>query len=182
MYICNDNNLIDESKWSNWFDNSIFCHYNIGMIKQVFNMSKCSYCNKRDAEIKIILDTWNGTNRKKITYFVCSDECKTQLELFSGYVNKHVNKFISSILIVILVLIISLCLMVYLNNIRLLILIYSVCIALMGSVFYRYPFATPETCQKYGLRKSIYIIKNIGMGLIITGILGGLTFLLYCFF
>lgn len=86
-------------------------------------------------------------------------------------IEKHVKRFLFLILIVILVFIVFPMLAMILNEKRLLCLAFGVPTFLLGMVLFKYPFATPETTHKWGLKRSVTTLKIIGITLIIIGIM-----------
>jgi len=52
-----------------------------------------------------------------------------------------------------------------------LILTVAVMIVLTGAAFWRYPFATPYTVKKYGISKSIKIIRIVAVVTMISGVI-----------
>lgn len=134
-------------------------------------MEKCSYCNKYSAESKMTLNTWKGSGRENVTFYFCSESCRNKIEKFSEHANSSVKKFLIFLLITILTLIICLILTIVLNEKRLISLVFGIPIFFLGIIFYRYPFATPETTDRWGLKKSISVIRNSGKILMAIGFL-----------
>lgn len=134
-------------------------------------MPKCSYCNKDDAENQMTLRTWVGSRQENALFYYCSESCKNAIEEFSIYVNNNVKRFLYLILIVILAFIIFPLLAFVFKEKQILFLGFSIPIFILGIVIRKYPFATPETSNKWGLKRSITVMKYIGIVLITLGIL-----------
>ena len=126
-------------------------------------MSKCSYCNKDSAQNKITLSTWNGTGPGNVTYYFCSEGCKAEIVSLAGLLKKKARMFLFLLLTVVLLFVAFPLLAILVNKKELIYLAFGVPAFLFGLILFKYPFATPETNSKWGLKKSIRFIKSAGL-------------------
>lgn len=124
-------------------------------------MANCSYCGN-EAKDKIKLSTFNGIGKQETDFYYCCEEHKKEIENFSSYVNKNAMKFIVLILLDVFAIMLTTPLGAILKNYNIAGIAMAVEIFLMGLLIIRYPFATPQTNQKLGLKKTIKLTKAIG--------------------
>ena len=134
-------------------------------------MSKCSYCNKDFAESKITINAWNGTGYVNVTYFFCSEDCKNEIINSSNKVRNKAVLFLVLLIPVVLTFILFPALAILLKMKGFIYLAFGIPIFLLGFVLFKYPFATPETNDKWGLKKSIRRLKYTGFILMAFGVL-----------
>lgn len=110
---------------------------------------KCKYCN----------------NESNFQY--CDDVCKQKYEEFKSYCERYKYLFLALIAIEIL----GLLLITLLITSGDFYLYMCVWIIAMGITMYVFPFATPETIDMIGVKKCIKLIRVIGIGFCIAGII-----------
>ena len=133
-------------------------------------MSRCSYCNNESSTDTMVLNTWNGAGKEKVTFQYCSEECKDQIVKFADYANKNSKKFLIFVSLDLLSLILLLVMSIAFNDKKDLLFAFFVPILFLGIILFKYPFATPFTNTKLGLKKSISILKIIGISLSVVGL------------
>lgn len=110
---------------------------------------KCKYCNKESC------------------FQYCNDVCKQKCDEFDSYCEKYKYLFLALIVIEIL----GFLLVTPFITSGDFYLYMSIWIIAMGITMYVFPFATPETIDMIGLKKCIKIVKAIGIGLCVAGII-----------
>jgi hypothetical protein len=134
-------------------------------------MATCSYCTKDKTENKIIVNTWHGTVRKDVTFYYCCEDCKHHIEEYAKALNKQVKQFLYLILTVVMTFILLPAVTALLKDQTLIFIAFGVPAFLLGIVLFKYPFATPESNSKWGIKKSIKVLKSFGITLMFIGIL-----------
>lgn len=97
---------------------------------------------------------------------------ETALRSFLDDVNKNTNRFFMGVfgLPIITVFVVIIQLVTGRPDIELILSI-IVMIVLTGALLWRYPFATPNTMSKYGISKSIMIIRTLAVVTILSGLI-----------
>lgn len=93
--------------------------------------------------------------------------CKQKCDEFDSYCEKYKYLFLALIVIEIL----GFLLVTLFITSSDFYLYMSIWIIAMGITMYVFPFATPETIDMIGLKKCIKLVKAIGIGLCIAGII-----------
>ena len=124
-------------------------------------MGKCIYC-KEETERTVSYVGFDGISKQEITNYCCSDEHYQEIIKFNNYVNKNGVKFIVLVLILSLSTCATIPLAFYIKNLYIAVLVGYLPIFLLATVIVKYPFATPETNQKFGMEKTIKKTKTIG--------------------
>ena len=124
-------------------------------------MRKCFYCGKTASE-KVRLSAWNGLGLKEEDFYFCSESCKTEIEHFISFGNKHAPKFIVLLIVWVIVLILSYILVERENNV----LYLSLPFFLLGVLLTIFPFASTPTYDMLGLKKATKLTKVIAIFLI----------------
>ena len=134
-------------------------------------MTKCSFCNKEMADHQMVINTWDGTNRKDVTFYYCSGECKTQIENFSKALNKQVKQFLYLILVVVLSFIVFPVLGFLFSAKNFFFISFGIPLICLGVVLFKNPFATPESTRGFGIKKSQKLLRSIGITFMCIGLL-----------
>ena len=122
-------------------------------------MQKCFYCsNKTDAMKTITV--------KKETLSCCDDECSARTLAFIGFTERAKVFFITG-LVVSTVMILSLTFSVMFSALTGIILFCGGW-ALLGLTICIFPFATPQTFQWLGIRKTVILTRLVGILIIVT--------------
>ena len=98
------------------------------------------------------------------------EKCKNEVKKFTEFVNKNAIKFLMLIGIAVFSCIPFTILQVVTDNKIWAVIEMLVMLVGIGLVIIKYPFATPQTNELFGLRKSIKITKGIGIVCVIMGI------------
>ncbi|NLD47743.1 MAG: hypothetical protein GX660_11165 [Clostridiaceae bacterium] len=141
-------------------------------------MSKCSYCGN-EAKDKMVLNTYNGVGKDNLEFYYCNEEHKKEIEEFSEYVNKNAMKFIVAVLIDMFVLTVAVPVSFALKNVYINILLTIIPLIVLGILINKYPFATPDTNRKLGIKKAVKITKIAGKVVTAGAILAAIIVLVY---
>lgn len=123
-------------------------------------MDKCFYCNKK---IEFPLPVEVGKDKKIVN--CCNDDCaKKVLAFYHFFEQKKILFYIGITLVMILLFVgpIVIFKMKLLGNILL-----GLSLFLMGLTFLLFPFATPQTFQMLGIKKTIWLVRIIGICIIV---------------
>ncbi len=130
--------------------------------------TKCSWCNKllpgEELQQSILQSSQN-----KIAYRMCSDKCLKQTEQFVRYIDSYGKRFLIMIGVVVFAYIILTVLSILLKSDIMFAVALAVPTFLLGVTMYKYPFATPETVEYWGFRKSIRVVRMLGIIIMIAG-------------
>jgi predicted nucleic acid-binding Zn ribbon protein len=132
-------------------------------------MAKCSYCNQKSGDSKMVINTWDGTTRRDVTFYYCSEECKIQVEEFSKRLNKQSKQFLLLISVLVLAFIVLPVLTSLFSDKNLFFISFGIPLICLGVVLFKNPFATPESTRSLGIKKSQKLLKMIGIILIFVG-------------
>lgn len=125
-------------------------------------MGKCLYCN-HETNKSIMINGFDGFDKKEQRVFCCCSEHAEEIYKYNSFANKNGKKFI----IFISLISISVCIMIPLafviNNLIISIVIGFLPFILLGQLLVRYPFTTPTSTQKIGIKKSVAKAKKIGV-------------------
>lgn len=116
---------------------------------------RCSYCGKLITEDKIY----------------CSVECKSKYDEFEKYVSKRLNGFIRIFVAGLITIFAGMSIVVMNSQIGFIVMMTGI-VAVLGDLII-FPFATPETVRLLGVKKSILIVRIIGIAF-----LAGILFLI----
>lgn len=125
-------------------------------------MGKCFYCGNETTDT-ISFEGIEGIEKKQMVQYCCSNEHEEEIVKFNLFVNKNYKKFFTFMIILSLSVAITTPLAFFVNNLMLGGFIAVLPIFLIGLVIYKYPFATPQTNSKHGLKQAIKITKRIGI-------------------
>lgn len=117
---------------------------------------RCIYCNKKSESLKIAVN-------KDSEFYYCSDECKDKAIEFRQYEKESIKFFyvgfvVLPILAVVLAIVFSL-----MENVLLSSIMFGLVFLLMGLSIFKFPFLTPQSEKKRGIKKSIQTGRNIGV-------------------
>ena len=137
--------------------------------------SRCLYCNVT-SETKALRQETGKIGGLGHGFYYCSDVCHDEIVSYNTRVNHESNRF----LLLILGASFSFSpflLLVFVTPYPSIFSSLSVAVPLIlvGMVIIRYPFATPETLKFWGIRKSVAVLKRIGVILILSGIAAGIA-------
>ncbi|MDP4182482.1 MAG: hypothetical protein Q8942_15500 [Bacillota bacterium] len=141
-------------------------------------MSKCINCNKNEAKIKFQVFTWSGIGKSNVNFECCSEECKKEVEEFCEYVNKNVMKFFILIFLGSFSFIPFIILYNIYKNELFGALGLTATLGLIGVAIILFPFSTPETNSKLGLRKAKKVTRIIGYVLLVISIIPVIFYLI----
>jgi predicted nucleic acid-binding Zn ribbon protein len=110
---------------------------------------KCAYCNKLTTDDKIY----------------CDDKCENYFNKFQSFFKKYKVFFVILIAMNIIVAIVGS--IITITNLQLGISITCIGIMILSGTIIVLPFATPETFSKLGIKKTILIIRLLGLLLLI---------------
>jgi predicted nucleic acid-binding Zn ribbon protein len=110
---------------------------------------KCAYCNKLTTNNKIY----------------CDDKCENHFNIFQSFFKKYKVLFVILIAMNIIVAIVGS--IITITNLQLGISITCIGIMILSGTIIVLPFATPETFNKLGIKKTILIIRLLGLLLLI---------------
>lgn len=141
------------------------------MVKQ----PRCLYCNT-SAEISPLKQETGKIAGPGHVFYYCSEDCHHEIANYVQKVNAESNRFLLLILGAALSFLPFL-LLVFLSIYHTIFTALSTAIPLIlvGMVIIRYPFATPETVKFWGIRKSVAVLKRLGIILILSGIVSGIA-------
>ncbi|AEV66885.1 hypothetical protein [Acetivibrio clariflavus] len=137
-------------------------------------MPKCSYYGN-EAKQRMVLNTYSGVSKDNLQFYYCNEEHKREIEKFAEYVNKNGMKFIILMLIDLLVLTIAVPVGFALKNIYVNAVLTIIPLVILGFLINKYPFATPDTNRKLGIKKAVKITKIMGKVITIGAILAGVV-------
>lgn len=104
---------------------------------------------------------YDGFSKSEQIVFCCGEDHEKEIKDYYEYTNKYGKRFI----ILITLLSISVCgavpLAFYINNIVLSMVIGFLPFVLIGQVIYIYPFATPQSTRKFGIKNSVRKTKKL---------------------
>jgi hypothetical protein len=133
-------------------------------------LSRCLYCNTGSDTITLNREKEKIAGLEK-GFNYCSEACHAEILNYAARVNHESNRFL---------LLISGAALSFLPFLLLTLLtpysgLFSALttatpLILVGLVIIRYPFATPETVRYWGIRKSIFVLKRMGVVMILLGI------------
>ncbi|MGL4991905.1 MAG: hypothetical protein ACRCYE_05525 [Sarcina sp.] len=120
---------------------------------------KCLYCGKNISDVSTAIKV----GEKFDEYYVCDEYCEEKFNSFNKYVKKNSKFFLLGILGIFIIYLIGLIFNAF----------YAISFLLfsLGILLYIFPFATPQTNQIFGIKKSIKIVKLLGSALFILGLL-----------
>lgn len=110
---------------------------------------RCSYCGKLITEDKIY----------------CSGECKSKYDEFEKYASKNLNGFIRIFVAGLITIFAGMSIVVMNSQIGFIVMMTGV-VAVIGNLII-FPFATPETVKLLGIKKSILIVRSIGIAFLV---------------
>ncbi len=123
---------------------------------------KCIWCATKEGELSVI--TLDGAKGEGSDVTVCSDECGTQIHEFSAFAQSHIVHFLVGLLVLPALGLIPL----FWGYEGLSLLL--IC-GFMGGTMILFPFATPQTMELLGARKSALLARIMGALIVCTGII-----------
>lgn len=133
-------------------------------------MGKCLYCN-RETDNSIMINGFDGFDKKEQIVFCCCSEHAEEINKYNSFANKNGKKFIAFMSLIS----ISVCIMIPLafmiNNLIISLVIGFLPIILLGQLLIHYPFTTPTSTRKVGIKQSVTKAKKIGVLLQIVAVL-----------
>lgn len=123
----------------------------------------CAWCNKAEIMDEMTIHTWNGTKKEDVVLKYCSDGCKEHIQEYAGFVNRNAKRFLILIILVVIALPVFAVMAAVLRINYLMPFLLGLPTLLLGIILYKYPIATPETNQMFGMQKSISVVKKLGI-------------------
>lgn len=135
---------------------------------------RCLYCNKSSAAAPLTESTTKLTGFASSGYYYCSEACHEGILQFDKRVKENSARFLVLITVSALSFI-PLLVLSFLSEYGSVFIPLSCALPLIciGIVLIMYPFATPETNNWWGIRKSIKVVKRSGYALVLCGAVCG---------
>lgn len=125
-------------------------------------MTKCIYCNHKTDDCKSV-------SIGKESFLYCCDECKDKTISFVNYANRTVIFFIIGIISTVILALLPILIPSIVYPLT------TIGVVVLGITAIVFPFSTPQTIGLLGIKKSIIVVRIVGMVLIIAALLWYLT-------
>ena len=130
---------------------------------------KCIWCGKKLEKDEIEKNLYYTEIDWDESFRLCSKHCEEKFKAFMKDVEKNKNKFLIALFGSLIIYVIGI---IVLSKVE----IYSNFLAvgyfsLLGLIFIRYPYGTPETNKMIGIKNTIKIIRVTGVLLILGSII-----------
>ena len=123
-------------------------------------MKRCMYCNKTN-------QTPHPVTIEGMTCVCCSSECAEKTADFARFAKKNTVRFLIGVLVCPLVLMLGSIFPLSLGYSTIGSMLFCAGWAAVGVTMIVFPFATPQTSQLMGIRKSTVLVRVIGIALLI---------------
>lgn len=124
-------------------------------------MGKCYYCNN-ETNNTIKINGYDGFEKSEQIVFCCSENHEKEINEYINYSNRYGKRF--TILICLLSILVcgAIPLAFYIKHLFLSLIVTFLPFILMGQLIYIYPFATPQSTKKIGVKNSVIKTKKLG--------------------
>ncbi|MDF2855357.1 MAG: hypothetical protein K0Q87_1208 [Neobacillus sp.] len=126
-------------------------------------MDQCIYCNKKIEVPYTIIITNNNSQ------ICCSEECMKKASSFYNHFMKSKPYFYVSIFLSLGLILSGAIVDAIMSSHRLLAVLLAAGFILLGVTLLLFPFATPESFDKWGIKKTAKIVKALGIFIIMLG-------------
>lgn len=140
----------------------------------------CDWCRSSTIEGSVVVNTWKGTRKEDVELHYCTAHCRAEIINYSSFVNRNAKRFVW-LIAVIVILNIALPLILSFVFIPAVPFTTAILISLLGLVVYKYPIATPETNQMFGIKKSVRLVKRIGFSIILIPVILIILYFIYAY-
>lgn len=124
-------------------------------------MGKCIYCNKETEKTRIIKG-YNGNLIGEQKVFCCSEEHGKETDQYIKFVLEKGTRFAILIILITFSIMITLPIAFNIKNIYIGVFIGLLPFILLGQILYIYPFTTPITTERLGIKKAKYLTEKLG--------------------
>lgn len=132
-------------------------------------MSKCVYCNKETENPQTVT-----AGKEKDTVICCSDECAEKTQKFYDFVDKSKIPFWIGIALSMALLFSGVFAELFTKSLKTLSILIALSFILLGVTAIVFPFATPQTFERFGIKKATLIARILGACIVVLGPLLGL--------
>ncbi|WP_297631533.1 hypothetical protein [uncultured Clostridium sp.] len=133
---------------------------------------KCIWCGKKLDKDEVQKNLYYTESNWSESFRFCSEPCEEKFKIFMKDVEKNKNKFLIALFGSLAVYVIGI---IVLSNVEVYQNFFAIgYFILLGLILIRYPYGTPETNKFIGIKKTINLIRGMG----VLCILGSLIFLL----
>jgi predicted nucleic acid-binding Zn ribbon protein len=133
----------------------------------------CIWCNRRDESLRqivVVVPNRLGLRPRERALFICSSDCEHRLRKF----NDHVRRFGFLFLSLIGLSLASLVALLFVLPKALIPVGLGSIISFIGAALMVFPFPTPETVRLLGVRRSVALVRSLGVLLLVMGVLAAL--------